>query len=243
MSPLVGVVGETGDVLAIRARGGNASPKRKLNSFIEGEARALLVLAIGVDIGRIGIDREPTRCGGSSHRPGPAQHVAVRRLCALHPPEICPGKEAEQRRVARKSVTGAKLERGLVPKERNVGEEVPATELSLDERAVALAAGVSTRADRPEIVRIGGLDETEAIEKLAEQRQTGDSGDVVLARLDGNGCHPACGPRRGDGDVLDRERERSSLHLVGAPFAGQCVFVVIHIIPGRGALSASFTPP
>lgn len=26
MSPLVGVVGETGDVLAIRARGGNASP-------------------------------------------------------------------------------------------------------------------------------------------------------------------------------------------------------------------------
>ena len=28
MSPLVGVVGETGDVLAIRARGGNASPSR-----------------------------------------------------------------------------------------------------------------------------------------------------------------------------------------------------------------------
>lgn len=35
MSPLVGVVGETGDVLAIRARGGNASPKRKLASFID----------------------------------------------------------------------------------------------------------------------------------------------------------------------------------------------------------------
>ncbi|MGH3577171.1 MAG: IS1380 family transposase [Mycobacterium sp.] len=35
MSPLVGVVGETGDVLAIRARGGNASPRRKLASFID----------------------------------------------------------------------------------------------------------------------------------------------------------------------------------------------------------------
>ncbi|MGH9917330.1 MAG: transposase, partial [Nitrososphaerales archaeon] len=35
MSPLVGVVGETGDVLAIRARAGNASPRRKLASFID----------------------------------------------------------------------------------------------------------------------------------------------------------------------------------------------------------------
>jgi len=34
MSPLVGVVGETGDVLAIRARGGNASPRKKLASFV-----------------------------------------------------------------------------------------------------------------------------------------------------------------------------------------------------------------
>jgi hypothetical protein len=35
MSPLVGVVGETGDVLAVRARGGNASPRRKIASFID----------------------------------------------------------------------------------------------------------------------------------------------------------------------------------------------------------------
>ena len=35
MSPLVGVVGETGDVLSIRARGGNASPRKKLASFID----------------------------------------------------------------------------------------------------------------------------------------------------------------------------------------------------------------
>jgi len=35
MSPLVGVVGETGDVLAIRARSGNAAPRRKLASFID----------------------------------------------------------------------------------------------------------------------------------------------------------------------------------------------------------------
>jgi hypothetical protein len=35
MSPLVGVVGETGDVLAIKAPGGNASPRRKLASFVD----------------------------------------------------------------------------------------------------------------------------------------------------------------------------------------------------------------
>jgi hypothetical protein len=34
MSPLVGVGGETGDVLAIRARGGNVSPRRKLAGFL-----------------------------------------------------------------------------------------------------------------------------------------------------------------------------------------------------------------
>jgi hypothetical protein len=35
MSPLVGVVGETGDVLALRARGANAHPAKKLTSFID----------------------------------------------------------------------------------------------------------------------------------------------------------------------------------------------------------------
>jgi hypothetical protein len=56
MSPLVGVVGETGDVLAIRARGGNASPRRKLASFIDEcvsaipkEARANYQLWLRVD--------------------------------------------------------------------------------------------------------------------------------------------------------------------------------------------------
>ncbi len=41
MSPLVGVVGETGDVLCIRARGGNSSPRRKLASFIDECAAAI----------------------------------------------------------------------------------------------------------------------------------------------------------------------------------------------------------
>jgi hypothetical protein len=56
MSPLVGVVGETGDVLALRARGGNASPRRKLASFIDEcvaaipkEARANYQLWLRVD--------------------------------------------------------------------------------------------------------------------------------------------------------------------------------------------------
>ncbi len=56
MSPLVGVVGETGDVLAIRARGGNASPRAKLASFIDEcvaaiptQARPLYELWIRID--------------------------------------------------------------------------------------------------------------------------------------------------------------------------------------------------
>ncbi|MGH9103059.1 MAG: IS1380 family transposase [Acidimicrobiales bacterium] len=56
MSPLVGVVGETGDVLAVRARGGNASPRKKLASFIDecvaaipAEARHRYQLWIRVD--------------------------------------------------------------------------------------------------------------------------------------------------------------------------------------------------
>ena len=56
MSPLVGVVGETGDVLAIRARGGNASPRRKLASLVDEcvaaiptEARANYQLWLQVD--------------------------------------------------------------------------------------------------------------------------------------------------------------------------------------------------
>lgn len=35
LSPMVGVVGETGDVLALRARGGNANPGRALGSFVD----------------------------------------------------------------------------------------------------------------------------------------------------------------------------------------------------------------
>jgi len=56
MSPLVGVVGETGDVLAIRARGGNASPRRNLGSFLDecvaaipAEARPNYLLWIRID--------------------------------------------------------------------------------------------------------------------------------------------------------------------------------------------------
>ncbi len=56
MSPLVGVLGETGDVLALRARGGNASPRKKIASFIDecvaavpAEARLHYQLWIRVD--------------------------------------------------------------------------------------------------------------------------------------------------------------------------------------------------
>lgn len=56
MSPLVGVVGETGDVVALRARGGNASPRKKLASFVDecvaaipAEARGRYQLWLRVD--------------------------------------------------------------------------------------------------------------------------------------------------------------------------------------------------
>ena len=56
MSPLVGVVGETGDVLCVRAGGGNASPRKKIDSFVDEcvaaipkEARARYQLWIRVD--------------------------------------------------------------------------------------------------------------------------------------------------------------------------------------------------
>jgi len=57
MSPLVGVVGETGDVVTIRARGGSPSLKAKLASFIDGcvaaipeKARPLYQLWIRIEL-------------------------------------------------------------------------------------------------------------------------------------------------------------------------------------------------
>src|SRR3546814_17011040 len=38
LSPLIGVCGETGDVLAIRARGGNAHPGRANGGFVRGRS-------------------------------------------------------------------------------------------------------------------------------------------------------------------------------------------------------------
>ena len=35
LSPMVGVCGETGDVLALRARGGSAAPARAIGSFLD----------------------------------------------------------------------------------------------------------------------------------------------------------------------------------------------------------------
>src|SRR3546814_12376645 len=47
LSPLIGVCGETGDVLAIRARGGNAPPGRAHGGFVRA-----CVAVIPAEIGR-----------------------------------------------------------------------------------------------------------------------------------------------------------------------------------------------
>ncbi len=48
LSPLIGVCGETGDVLALRARGGNAHPGRALARFIR-ECAAAIPTAVRAD--------------------------------------------------------------------------------------------------------------------------------------------------------------------------------------------------
>lgn len=50
LSPLVGVVGETGDVLALRARGGAANDGRAMGTFID-ECVAAVRSAPGTGIG------------------------------------------------------------------------------------------------------------------------------------------------------------------------------------------------
>ena len=60
----------------------------------------------------------------------------------------------------------------------------------------------------------------EAIKQLTDERDASYPSDVVLARLDGDRRRATQRSRRGDGDVLDREGERSGLHLAGAAFSG-----------------------
>ena len=91
-----------------------------------GKARALLQLAVGVDVGGIGVDREPAGCRCCPHRPGTLEQVGVRCLGSLHAPEIRTGEEAEQRRVRGQGVAPAKALCGPVLQQRDVGEEVAA---------------------------------------------------------------------------------------------------------------------
>ena len=126
--------------------------------------------------------------------------------------------------MARQRMAPTQAPRRRVHKQRHVGEEVAARELELDEGAVALAARVATGADRAQVVTICHLDNTEAIEQLADERDPGHSGDVVLARLHGDRGDP--NKRPGDDTVLDLEQRRGSLHRTGAPFLGcRCAFV------------------
>ena len=86
LSPLIGVCGETGDVLALRARGGNAHPGRAIAGFIR-ECAAAIPAAVRAEknlwvrIDSAGYQHdvfaacEPARRGVLDHRPQPDQRA------------------------------------------------------------------------------------------------------------------------------------------------------------------------
>ncbi len=90
LSPLVGVVGETGDVLAIRARGEGASPRRKLASLIDDcvaaipkEARPRCELWIRIDSAGFSKDAvDACVCHEATVTITAEQHSAVRGAIA-----------------------------------------------------------------------------------------------------------------------------------------------------------------
>ena len=118
----------------------------------------------------------------------------------------------------------------LIEEQRHVREEVAAGELEFDDGAVALAARVSTGADRAQVVPVSHLDKAEAIEQLADERDPGHTGHVVLARLHSDRGNPA--QRPGDDKVLDLEQRRGSLHRTGAPFLAVMRASNTRILPG-----------
>ena len=159
----------------------------------------------------------------------------------VHPAEIRPGQESEQRRVAGERVGASQPHGSLVGKERPVREKVTSGQLQLDQGPVALAAGVAARSDRAKIPAVCITHQPQAVEQLTEQRDAGHSGHTVLGGLGDDGRHPLPRPRRER--VRDLEERCGSLHLVGAPSLGVNVGLATHILPGRGALSASISAP
>lgn len=98
--------------------------------------------------------------------------------------------------------------RRLVLEQRDVGDEVPAGQLELDDRPVALAAAVAARADRAQVLSIGDLDQPQVVEQLPEEGDARHPGHVVLGRLHHHRRHPLPRPRRDR--VLDLEQRRGS---------------------------------
>lgn len=84
--------------------------------------------------------------------------------------------------------------------------------VELDNRPVALTAGIAARADGTESAPTGGVDQAQMIGQLTEES---DAGHVVLGRFDDHRCDPL--ERPADNHVVDLEQRRGTLHLVGAP--------------------------
>jgi hypothetical protein len=91
MSPMVGACGETGDVLALRARGGNANPGRALGSFVDECVRAIPTGCRDDYQLWVRVDSAGLRGGGGSGRraaPGGVHdhHQADLKGVGRHPP-------------------------------------------------------------------------------------------------------------------------------------------------------------
>ena len=86
----------------------------------------------------------------------------------------------------------AQASRGFVLEQRDVGEEVPAGELQLDQGPVALASGVTVRADRTQVPAVGSLHQSETIEQLPDKAMPATpvtSSSVASTTTDATRCY------------------------------------------------------
>ena len=112
------------------------------------ERRALLGCPVGVHERGVHVDRQQPRARSGAHRPRSGEHRAVHRRGLSDPTEIGAAEEPTQRRDRRQHLPPRSRRGGLIGEQGPVRHEVPARELDLHDRPVALAAAVAARPDR-----------------------------------------------------------------------------------------------
>jgi len=113
--------------------------------------------------------------------------------------------------VARQRVAAPKSLGRLVFQERQVGDEVTAGQLELDDAAVALAARVARADHRAQVAAVRCFDESQAVVQLAEARDTRDPGHVVVGCLHHHRRHPLEGPLKRQ-DPMEKRSGMSRRH-------------------------------